>query len=126
VTAGTVSTLPTPLTLRPATILRPVPLLSRDQRRCLLEELAGDECIGTPHGDAIVTTLLAAFAAEALTPAEAAAKWDAFLGEYRRVQAVEAGDPWFADLQPGLAQEDCAAALDDILDGTNKLTGDRF
>lgn len=120
-----VTTLPTPLTLRPATILRPVPLLSRDERRCLLEGLAQDACLGTPPAEAIVATLLAVFASEALTPVEAQAKWADVLAEYQRWAAVEAGDPYFRDLQPGLAAADLACAINDLTDGTTTLTGAR-
>lgn len=121
---GDLLTLPTPLTLRPATILRQVPLLSRDERRCLLEGLAQDACLGTPPAEAIVTTLLAAFASEALTPAEAQAKWGDYLGEYRRWQGWTADDPDYRDL-PGFYEEDMAAALADLLDGTDTYRGDR-
>jgi hypothetical protein len=123
--AGTITTLPTPLTLRPATILRPVPLLSREQRRCLLEELAGDECIGTPHGDAIVTTLLAAFASEALTPADAQAKWGDFISETNRLNAVEAGEPDYRDVCPQMCRSDYEASLNDLLDSTDSYRGTR-
>lgn len=120
-----VTTLPTPLTLRPATILRQVPLLSRDERRCLLEGLAQDACLGTPPAEAIVTTLLAAFASEALTPAEAQARWVDVLAEYERWAAYEAGEPHWRDLEPGLAAADLACAINDLTDGTSTLTGDR-
>ena len=112
--------------LRPRTVLRAVPLLSRDERRCLLEGLAEDACLGTPPAEAIVTTLLAAFASEALSPDEAAAKWGDVLAEYERWAAYEAGEPMWRDLEPGLAAADLACALNDLTDGTNTLTGDRF
>ena len=122
--AGTVAYLPTAPMLRPRTVLRAVPLLSRDERRWLLEGLASDEVIGTPHGEAIVTTLLAAFASEALGPDEAAAKWADYLGEYRRWQGWTAADPDYRDL-PGFYEEDMAAALADLLDGSSTYHGAR-
>lgn len=120
-----VTTLPTPLTLRPATILRQVPLLSRDERRCLLEKLAGDECIGTPLGDAIVTILLAAVASEALTPGEANAKWCDFISEAHRLGDVEAGEPDYRDVCPQMCRSDYEASLNDLLDSTDSYRGQR-
>lgn len=120
-----VTTLATPLTLRPATCLRAVPLLSRDERRRLLEALAEDTCTGTPPGPEVTAILLAALASEALAPAEAAAKWGDVLAEYGRWAAYEAGEPYWRDLEPGLAAADLGCAINDITDGTNTLTGDR-
>lgn len=122
---GDLLTLPTPLTLRPATILRQVPLLSRDERRCLLEGLAQDACLGTPPAEAIVTTLLAAFAGEALTPAEAQARWVDFISEARRLGDVEAGEPDYRDVCPQMCRSDYEAAINDLLDATDSYRGTR-
>lgn len=120
-----VLTLPTPLALRPATCLRAVPMLSRDERRCLLERLAEDTCTGVPPDPKVTGILLAALASEALTPAEAAAKWGDVLAEYDRWAAYEAGEPLLRDMQPGLAAADLDAAVNDITDGTDTYRGAR-
>lgn len=120
----TVTTLPTPLTQRPGTCTRVLPLLSRDERRSLLHGLAEDTCTGTPPPGAFMPILLAAFASEALSPAQAEAKWADYLGEFRRWQGWTADDPDYRDL-PWHYEADMAAALNDLLDATGTYGGDR-
>jgi hypothetical protein len=110
---------------RPLTISRQMPNLARDERRCLLANLASDCTLGVTPEPAVLSVVVQAFASGSLSPAQAMACWADYLGEVRRVQAIEAGEPEWRDLEPGLAHEDCAAALNDLLDGTNTYRGQR-
>jgi hypothetical protein len=99
-----------------------VPNLSRERRRTEIERLSEDYLFGIPPSPAAVRVLLAAFAAGR---PDLEAMWGDFIGEARRVQAVEAGDEEYRDLQPGLASQDYEAALNDLLDGTTTYHGER-
>jgi hypothetical protein len=81
--------------------------------------------IGVPPSVTALSVLVAAYASGQLRPAEASAGFEAYLSEYRRWQAVEAGEPEWRDLEPGLAEADLAAALNDLLDGTDTYRGER-
>jgi len=112
------------LAIRPSRTIT-VPALSEAERRCLLGSLA-DECtLGVKPEPAVLAILVAALASDRLSPAQAMAKWRDFVSEVARVQGVEAQEYEFRDLQPGLAQADCAAAFNDLLSGTNTYRGDR-
>jgi hypothetical protein len=108
----------TPIRRPPGQHLIAVRVLSRAERRTELERLAEDATLSVPPSDRSRGVLLAAYACPGLTPEQAEAKWDDYIGEVRRVQSAEAGEPDFRDLEPELAQADCVAALNDILDGT--------
>jgi hypothetical protein len=105
--------------------MRPIPYLSRERRRTELERLAEDHVLGVPPSSAALQVLVTAFASDLLETSAVLARWEDFLGEYRRWQAAEAGDPLWRDLQPGLAEQDMTAALNDLLDGTDTYRGDR-
>lgn len=108
-----------------ATRLVPLPLLSRAQRRTELERLSEECTIGVPPSEAAQNILAAAFAHPSLKAADVAQRWADFLGEVRRVQAVEANEPDFRDVSPQMCHEDCEAALGDLVDGTDRYRGDR-
>ena len=111
--------------LRPSTRSIQVPALSRDRRRCELERLAEEMTIGVPPSVTALSVLVAAYASGQLRPAEASAGFEAYLSEYRRWQAVEAGEPDYRDVEPQMAEADLTAALNDLLDGTNSYRGTR-
>lgn len=102
-----------------------VPALSRARRRTELERMVEDATIGVPPSATAMSVLLSAYASERLSGTEADAKWGDLISEARRLQAVEAGEPEWADLQPGLAEADYAAALNDLIDGTDSYRGTR-
>jgi hypothetical protein len=101
-----------------------VPSLTRDERRAALETLASNQVTGTPVDAWQALLIASALASASLTPAQAAAKWNDVLGEYARFAGWSADDPDFRDL-PGFYEEDLAAALDDLTDGTNRYRGQR-
>lgn len=115
----TVTTLPTPLTQRPETFLRPL-RLDRGQRRAWLADLAESTVAGAPglspeRTEALVRVL----ASDRLTDAQVTERWEAVLHQYDRWVRYEAGEPEPLDLNPEDAEECLENALDRLADGTD-------
>jgi hypothetical protein len=111
--------------LPPVTRLIPVTELDRGKRLKALVELAADHLIGVPPSAVRTEVEVRMLAHWTLTPARAMEAWRDFLAEEDDLNAVEANEPEFRDLQPGLKQQDRDAALSDLLDGTTTYHGDR-
>ena len=109
----------------PATRLVPAEAASRADRLAELEALADTVTLGAPPSPRSLRLQVCAWACDRLTPREAMARWDDYVSEVRRVQAVEAGEPYFRDVCPQTCREDEAAALADLLDGGNTYRGQR-
>ena len=109
----------------PATRLLRTEAAPREDRADELNALAEIVTLGVTPSPRSLRLQVCAWSCDRLMPREVMARWDDFVSEVRRVQAVEAGEPYFRDLQPGLAHADCAAALADLLDGTDTYRGER-
>jgi len=100
-----------------------VPWLRRHEREAHLREMAWHVTVGTPPPDFMIRVAVTALAHESLRGLRAMQAWHKFIGEERRVLAVEAGDPYWDDLQPGLAEADRDNALRVLLDGSKTRGG---
>jgi len=111
--------------LRPSTRSVQVTSWSPDERQEALEELARDLLVGLESpSDRRVRAEVACFASPIWTPAEAWKRWGDYLSEVRRWLNHDASDPDYRDL-PGFYKEDTAAALADLVRGTDTYRGTR-
>jgi len=99
----------------PARRVITTPALSREERKAALEQLAWDHVVGVAPSPLVTGLVVSTCACESLTAAMDA--WKDYLAECERVRGVEAGDPFWADLEPQLAQADRDEALRYLLDG---------
>lgn len=118
---ATITALRKPLPTR----LLALPMLPREDRAAALAELAAEHVTGTRPHPARTEAEVRVFAHPSLSGEAALRAWEDYVGEEHRVQAVEAGEPFWRDLEPGLAQQDRDAALADLLDGTSTYHGGR-
>ena len=102
-----------------------LPGLSRAAREAELHKLLDAVTVGVPPSEAQVRAAVCYFSSPLLSTGEALALWADVVAECERWTAVEAGEPKWRDLQPGLAEEDFRAAMGDLLDGTGRYHGDR-
>jgi hypothetical protein len=120
-TAGTV----TYMTAQTVTRLIPAEYAPRADRKRELEDLADLVTLGTPPSERSVRLQVLAWASERWSPQAAMQRWAWLIDEVDRRQAVEAGEPCTRGVSAQMCREDEAAALADLLDGTDHYRGDR-
>lgn len=116
------------VTVLPRTVLsvRETAELDRETRKRGLSWLAAEGVNGLhPVEAATVSLLAAALASPSLTAREAVAKWADYLAEADRLAVLRDSDADCRGLDEDMCREDEAAALDDLLDGTDTYRGTR-
>lgn len=107
---------------RPLSVWRLVPNYTREAREDGLRRLAAAWADGAPH-ERDTTVLVLAYAHPALECDQALAMFASYVAEVRRLAEAQ-DDPYWIEL-PDFMTEDAAAALSDLLDGTDRYQGNR-
>jgi hypothetical protein len=101
----------------PGTRTITVPVLSRGERKAELENLAEDITLGVALSPFVIWLATESCAHPSLAGDALEKAWGDFIGEELRWLAVQAGEPYWTDLEPGLAKADRDNALAVLLDG---------